>query len=201
MSMKRNGIIAIAAIAVVGAYLIVHFKVSLHAPESIGQSCMHIDARGKQENEQALTNNVERGRTVCVEYLLGHGSNPNEGEGNLYTPLMATAQYGRTQEARMLIQAGADVNFMGVNGPPLCRALRNQSASLDLVVLFVNSGAHLTWSSGSALGCLGDYNGRETKFNYLLNIGILHKMTREQIESSLPALSASERNRVNSLIR
>lgn len=165
-----------------------------HRPSGTDEaSCSVLDERGVASHQQPLTNSVERGRTDCVRYLLKKGANPNEGRELDYTPLLAAAQFGHVEEAQLLIKAGADVNFDSGSGTPLCRALQNQRAGIDMVDLLVRSGARLTWGTkSSGLGCLGDYNGRKQKFEYLISKGIVDRMTQEQKDSALADLDWDE---------
>ncbi len=82
-----------------------------------------------------------RGHNATVQFLLGHGANPNAGEKGGWNALLAASRFGDADTVKLLLQAGADPNVgTDPNGDtPLMAAAQTGDAAR--ITLLLDKGA------------------------------------------------------------
>jgi ankyrin repeat protein len=120
-----------------------------------------------------LCHAAAEGKTTRVKLLLLTGASP-AGSNAIYSPLHFAARYGQTETARMLLDAGANVNSMGTwQQTPLMEAVHSRSENTiglllargaSVYVQDVNSGTALWHATkirnARVVQLLMDYGGR-----------------------------------------
>jgi len=101
-----------------------------------------------------------------LNLMLAHGGNPNiEAKGKVpsgstitHTPLMNASKAGRLENVRILIEAGANINFKNeLGGTPLSKALTQDY--MDIVLYLLEKGIDYKQKLGTANG--KNYNTKE----------------------------------------
>jgi ankyrin repeat protein len=98
-----------------------------------------VDVQGF--NRRTLLNALPcKGRLEVVEWLLGHGANPNlRSDLNLYTPLHVAALNGHVEVSRKLLQHKVDQNALDKNGRTPLR-LAAEGGHIDVARLLLEHG-------------------------------------------------------------
>ncbi|HXT10886.1 MAG TPA: ankyrin repeat domain-containing protein [Candidatus Angelobacter sp.] len=84
--------------------------------------------------------NVTRGKTKILAMLLDAGADPDGQPDYSQTPLFVALAGGNTDDARMLLEHGANPNRLGNGEPPLVTAL-NKPESKPVIPLLLEKGA------------------------------------------------------------
>lgn len=90
-----------------------------------------------------LMHAVRRECLPIVNILLDHHANPQAVNSKKFTPLMIACRYGSIESAKLLIQAGVDVNYETPQAgwsALIIAAIHNR---VNLVLLLLNSGAEM----------------------------------------------------------
>lgn len=112
-----------------------------------------IDFNKKKQVGDSILN-LALGNQEALSYLLGEGVDPNQPNAFGKTPLMYAAQYNQIGAAKLLLEAGADVNVRTTKPPQVCgynlhttgmSALHyaTRYASSDFIRLLVEHGADI----------------------------------------------------------
>ena len=117
---------------------------------------------------------AEDGQTECMKVLLDSGMSPNAPDGESQNALHLCAAYGYTEGAKLLLQAGADVNMISPahgGSTPLMLAAKNNHT--ECARLLVESGADVFQRTGvwdyTALHWAMDSESLDA-FRYLLSV-------------------------------
>lgn len=133
------------------------------------------------ENKDFITASVEQ----ITEYLSGGAEPDNHTIEGKNSPLCFACQYNRTEIARLLIEAGADVNFKGFHGrTPLFYAADKQN--IEVVDLLFRKGADINMISKDGKNILMDIAGHKPGaeiIRWLIDHGINIHYTHSSAES------------------
>ena len=147
--------------------LLLSHKADARAPDAVGVTpLMYATDNGDLESVEALVAagaDVNAGRPNganpifwasngpldVLQWLLDHKANPNTArrppgmtpETGGMTPLMVAAFYGLTDNAKALLDRGADVNARNERGTPLIWAAGSDRADADMIRLLLDRGA------------------------------------------------------------
>jgi ankyrin repeat protein len=118
-----------------------------------------------------LMSAAEAGQDEMVKFLLGRGA-PIDGEDSVgYTALIYTASAGHTETAKLLIDAGADVNHISGGYSPLISAAKESHPQTVMVLLENNADPDARMESGETPLMLAVQKGDPEIAKALLDYG------------------------------
>ncbi len=125
--------------------------------ESLIQRGADIDAKDKDLKTTPLHHACSNMKaTEVVKLLIAKGANVHSRSLEFRTPLHFAAEYGCIENARVLIENGADVNAEGIGGIPVMQeaaASKKSTQHVEFTHLLLEHGAHVlgqAYKSGKA---------------------------------------------------
>lgn len=125
-----------------------------------------VNTRDLTSGDSALHIVTARRDLAWMQFLLGHGANPNARNGKGETALVLATNFGYVEGVELLISVGAKVDESGSTGEtPLITAVHNRNIGLMRILLQAGANPDRTDNSGRTAR---DYAKLDVKHDQLL---------------------------------